>query len=64
MSIGRTARCSTSRSRNSSGLKSWDFFIIESKDFTLSPSKYSYDQYHCRPIALIDVWGLGISSIR
>ncbi len=66
MSMGSTARWSTSRSRKSPSVRfNWsDFFIIESNDLILSLSRYSYDQYHCRPIALMEVWGFGISSIR
>lgn len=48
MSIGRTARCSTSKRRKSPEVRfSWGvFFIIESNDLILSSSRYSYDQYH------------------
>jgi len=64
--MGRMARWSTSRRRKSPEVRSsWeDFFIMESKDLILSLSRYSYDQYHCRPIALMEVCGFGISSIR
>lgn len=43
MSMGSTARWSTSRRRKSPAIRSsWeDFFIIESKDLVVSLSKYS-----------------------
>ncbi len=62
VSIGRTARCSTSRRRKSVGWGS--FFMIESNDLILLFLRYSYVQYHCRPIALTEACGMGISSIR